>query len=89
MKAAFLETLGPCIILLIHTKTGCQEVLNVEDRNFLKVKPHSTLSESDKLHMALYIQNFHSDKGYQQMSFLSNNIPHLYKVKDVARELQI
>ena len=57
--------------------------------NFSKVKSHTTLSENNRVRMALYIKDkfSFSDEAYREMSFLTSDFPRLYKVKDVANDL--
>ena len=78
----------PVTVELVNVETSCREVLNVEDGNFSKVS-HTTLSENDRVRMALYIKDKFSlsDEAYREMSFLTRDIPRLYKVKDVAKDL--
>ena len=79
----------PVTVELVNVDTNCREVLNVEEGTFSKVKSHTTLSEKDRICMALYIKDKFSlsDEAYREMSFLTSDIPRLYKVKDVAKGL--
>ena len=79
----------PVTVELVNVETSCREVLNMEDGNFSKVKSHTTLTENDRVRIALYIKDKFSlsDEAYREMSFLTRDIPRLYKVKEVAKDL--